>query len=73
MARASDPSAKRAPRIVRLPVFVGDEPVGLGDVIKRATSAVGIKPCAGCAERAEQLNRRVALTGPVRRSSERSM
>jgi hypothetical protein len=29
---------------------------GLGDVIKRATSAVGIKPCTGCQKRATQLN-----------------
>jgi hypothetical protein len=29
------------PRSVRLPGFVGDEPVGLGDVIKCVTSAAG--------------------------------
>lgn len=42
---------------VRLPGFIVDEPVGLGDVIKRATTAVGIPPCGGCAERALRLNR----------------
>jgi hypothetical protein len=31
-------------------------PAGLGDVIKQATGAVGIRPCAGCRERAERLN-----------------
>jgi hypothetical protein len=51
------------PRQVRLPGFVVDEPVGLGDVVKRATSAVGIKPCGGCARRAAALNRRVVFTG----------
>ena len=29
---------------------------GLGDVLKRCTQAVGIKPCKGCEERAEKLN-----------------
>jgi hypothetical protein len=48
---------------VRLPLFVSDEPVGLGDVVKRATSTVGIKPCGGCAERAARLNNRVQFTG----------
>lgn len=53
----------RTPRTLRLPVFVSDEPVGLGDVVKRATSSIGIKPCGGCAERAARLNSRVAFTG----------
>ncbi|MEA2400373.1 MAG: hypothetical protein QOK00_776 [Thermoleophilaceae bacterium] len=55
--------SERQPRQVRLPGFISDEPIGLGDAIKRATSAVGVKPCGGCAERAAQLNRRVVLTG----------
>jgi hypothetical protein len=58
--------AKRQPRNVRLPVFVSDDPVGLGDVIKRATSTIGIKPCGGCAERAQRLNRRMTFTGRKR-------
>ncbi|MGA7414499.1 MAG: hypothetical protein WBW33_28780 [Bryobacteraceae bacterium] len=41
---------------MRLPGFVPDEPIGLGDVIKRITYAVGIKPCSGCERRAERLN-----------------
>lgn len=52
-----------APFQVRLPGFVLDEPVGLGDAVKRATSLVGIRPCAPCAARAERLNSRVVLTG----------
>jgi hypothetical protein len=32
---------------------------GLGDVIAAATSAVGIKPCGGCKERQEALNKLV--------------
>jgi hypothetical protein len=52
-----------SPRAIRLPVFVADEPVGLGDAVKRATSAIGITPCGGCAKRAAQLNRQVVITG----------
>jgi hypothetical protein len=54
------------PREIRLPGFVKEE-VGLGDVIKRATTIVGIKPCGPCAERAARLNRRIVFT-PWRRS-----
>ena len=62
--RDSDPATRQPqPRSVRLPVFVSDEPVGLGDVVKRATSAIGIKPCGGCAQRAARLNSRVVITG----------
>jgi hypothetical protein len=55
--------ADSPPRRVRLPGFVNDEPVGLGDAIKHATSAVGIKPCGGCARRAAVLNRWIEFTG----------
>jgi hypothetical protein len=48
--------AQREPHRVRLPGFVGDEQVGLGDAIKRATTLVGIRPCGSCAERAKRLN-----------------
>jgi hypothetical protein len=53
----------REPYRVRLPGFVSGEEVGLGDVIKRATYAVGIKPCAPCARRAAALNRWVSFSG----------
>ena len=55
--------AGRQPYRVRLPGFVGDEEVGLGDVIKRATSTVGIRPCSSCARRAAALNQWVAFSG----------
>ncbi len=48
---------------VRLPGFITDKDVGLGDVIKRATSAVGIKPCGGCTRRAAALNRWMIFSG----------
>ncbi len=34
---------------------------GLGDVMKAATSAVGITPCGSCQKRAEWLNRKFPL------------
>jgi hypothetical protein len=54
---------ERQPFRVRLPGFVTDEEVGLGDMIKRATASVGIKPCGGCEQRAAALNRRLKFSG----------
>ena len=54
---------ERKPYRVRLPGFVSDEEVGLGDVIKRATYAIGIKPCGGCERRAAALNRWMTFSG----------
>ena len=48
---------------VRLPGFIADEDVGLGDLIKRVTSAVGIKACGGCERRAGVLNRWMVFSG----------
>lgn len=48
---------ERQPRPVRLPGFLVDEEIGLGDVVKRVTYAMGIKPCGGCEKRAAALNR----------------
>jgi hypothetical protein len=47
---------------VRLPGFVTDEEIGLGDALKRATSYVGIRPCGGCRQRAALLNRWVVFS-----------
>jgi hypothetical protein len=51
------------PRESHLPGFINDddEPRGLGDVIKKTTSRLGINPCGGCEERARKLNRMVPL------------
>jgi hypothetical protein len=46
-----------SPHRIRLPGFISDDDVGLGDVIKRGTSYVGIQPCGGCERRATALNR----------------
>jgi hypothetical protein len=61
----NDRAAERRtqPYRVRLPGFVSDEEVGLGEVVKRATSTVGIRSCGGCNRRAETLNRWFAFSG----------
>jgi hypothetical protein len=58
---------ERAPHRVRLPGFIGDEDIGLGDVIKRATSYFGVRPCGGCEQRRIALNRWMAFTNARRR------
>lgn len=50
------------PHRVRLPGFVPEEEIGLGDALKRVTYAVGIKPCHGCEKRAQALNRWITFT-----------
>jgi hypothetical protein len=47
---------------VRLPGFIIDEEIGLGDAIKRATYSMGIRPCGGCQKRAAALNRWMTFT-----------
>jgi hypothetical protein len=55
--------AKRElPRRLRIPVpFYTGKQIGLGDVFKRATTAVGVRPCGGCQRRAAALNRRIVF------------
>lgn len=55
--------ATERPYRVHLPGFVSDDDIGLGDVIKRATAAIGIKPCDGCRQRAAALNRWLVFSG----------
>jgi hypothetical protein len=50
------------PYRVRLPGFIRDDDIGLGDVVRRITYAMGIRPCGGCERRASTLNRRVVFT-----------
>ncbi len=57
-AHQNEPARHR----VRLPGFLIEKEIGLGDVIKKATYAMGIKPCAGCERRAATLNRWVSFT-----------
>ncbi len=55
--------SERPAHRVRLPGFVADEDIGLGDVVKRMTHAVGIRPCGGCEGRAAALNRWMIFSG----------
>ena len=47
---------------MRLPGFITEEEIGLGDAVKRTTSYLGIKPCGGCEQRAAALNRWLVFT-----------
>jgi hypothetical protein len=60
-AEPATPSVSR--HQVRLPGFVPDESIGLGDVVKRLTSTAGVRPCGGCADRAQRLNSWLVFTG----------
>jgi len=59
----SKKKGERQPYRIRLPGFITGKEVGLGDAIKHATSAVGIRPCVGCEGRAAALNRWFVFTG----------
>jgi hypothetical protein len=56
-------SVTRQPYRVRLPGFVREEDIGLGDLVKRTTASLFIKPCGGCERRAAALNRWLTFTG----------
>jgi hypothetical protein len=51
------------PHRARIPGFSAETEVGLGDVIKRATSLAGIRPCLPCSQRAASLNRWMVFSG----------
>ncbi|MFD8098417.1 hypothetical protein ACFV24_02685 [Nocardia fluminea] len=46
---------------VRLPGFLVDDEVGLGEVIKKATTSAGLTPCGSCRRRAAALDRWVSF------------
>jgi hypothetical protein len=48
---------------IRLPGFITEEGIGLGDAIKRVTYPLGVRPCGGCERRAAALNRWFVFTG----------
>lgn len=60
-SRATNKSESQIHR-VRLPGFIADNEIGLGEFIKLATNAVGIKPCGGCERRAQVLDSWVRFT-----------
>lgn len=54
--------AVRKPFRVRMPGFVHDDDIGLGQAIKYVTARTGIRPCGGCERRATALDRWVVLS-----------
>ncbi len=54
---------------VRLPGFLLEHEIGLGDLIKQATYAVGVPPCGGCERRAAALNTWVRFTNSPRETT----
>lgn len=67
MTKVHDDSGSTVPpregkHTVRLPGFLIERDVGLGDVIKQATTYIGIRPCGGCQRRAGALNRWMTFT-----------
>jgi hypothetical protein len=60
--KARPKPAERKPYRVRLPGFLINEDVGLGDAIQRVTYAIGVRPCGGCEKRAAALNRRLIFS-----------
>lgn len=54
--RSPSRAGERQPHRLRLPGFVADEEIGLGDAIKRAASYFGAQPCGGCEQRRVALN-----------------
>jgi hypothetical protein len=54
---------RSGPHRARIPGFSAEAEVGLGDVIKRATSLAGIRSCGSCSERAARLNRWMVFSG----------
>ena len=59
----TDPS-RGQPYRMRLPGFILDEDLGLGDAIKRVTYTIGIRPNrdCGCERRAAVLNNRLVFS-----------
>jgi hypothetical protein len=53
-------------RPLSVPVPRLRQDIGLGDVVKKLTRAVGVRPCGGCARRAAALNRAVVLRATSR-------
>ncbi len=63
IAKGDVGQSERLPYRVRLPGFISDEDVGLGDVIERVTYAAGLNACGGCERRAAALNRFIVFSG----------
>ncbi len=48
---------------VNVPEFITKKNIGLGDAIKKVTTALRFQPCGGCKRRAAHLNRFLVFSG----------
>lgn len=48
---------------IHIPEFITKKEIGLGDIIKQATSAVGFQSCGGCERRVVKLNQMFVFSG----------
>jgi len=55
---------RKPPQPLRVPIPGLKQTVGLGQGVKRLTSALGIRPCGGCQRRARTLDRFIVMTPP---------
>jgi hypothetical protein len=53
----------REPYRIRVPFLAAGKEIGLGEVIKRTTSRLGIQPCDSCNRRARRLDGLALITG----------
>jgi hypothetical protein len=53
----------KKPYRISVPGFLHDDELGLGDVLKKVTYTLGIKPCGGCDRRATALNNWLVFSG----------
>ncbi len=61
----SQGNVKRPQRQWRIRIPGIRRSVGLGDALKTASSAVGVRPCSGCQKRADAMNRRLVFDPAV--------
>jgi hypothetical protein len=74
-ARMANDPAPGAPgpalHTIVLPTFLLDHEVGLGQLLKRATSSVGARPCVLCEQRAARLDQWLRFVPGARGRSSR--
>ena len=65
--RSSAGGLDPAMHMVRVPTFLLSQEIGLGQVLKRISTALGARPCARCEERAARLDRWLRFVPAERR------
>lgn len=63
MEPVNSDSRRPAKFSIPVPGMRPGQSVGLGSILKRMTSAVGVRPCGGCEGRARRLDRMVRICG----------